>query len=70
MEAWDVSEVALQVARENAERNGVEVKVRRVDVLSTVNCQLSTVNYLIVWWNHVSDFVVEWLHMPRGIVGA
>ena len=44
VEAWDVSEVALQVARENAERNGVEVKVRRVDVLSTVNSQLSTVN--------------------------
>ena len=44
VEAWDVSEVALQVAKENAERNDVEVKVRKVDVLSTVNCPLSAVN--------------------------
>ena len=33
VEAWDVSETALQVTLENAERNGVKVKVKRVDVL-------------------------------------
>ena len=33
VEAWDVSEVALDVARMNAERCGVGVTVRRVDVL-------------------------------------
>ena len=34
VEAWDVSEVALEVTKENAERNGVKVKVNKVDVLS------------------------------------
>jgi release factor glutamine methyltransferase len=34
VEAWDVSEVALEVTKENAEKNGVKVKVNKVDVLS------------------------------------
>ena len=34
VEAWDVSDVALEVTKENAERNGVKVKVSKVDVLS------------------------------------
>ena len=52
VEAWDVSDDALEIARENAKRNGVQVKTSKVDVLdinansnsqlSTVNCQLST----------------------------
>ena len=52
VEAWDVSNDALEIARENAERNGVQVKTSKVDVLdinansnsqlSTLNCQLST----------------------------
>ena len=42
VEAWDVSEVVLQVAKENAERNGVRVEVNRVDVLSPLNPQPST----------------------------
>ena len=42
VEAWDVSEVALQVAKENAERHGVRVEVNRVDVLSPLNPQPST----------------------------
>lgn len=33
VEAWDVSEEALEVARMNAGRCGVEVEVKRVDVL-------------------------------------
>ena len=33
VEAWDVSETALRIARENVERNGVKVKIRRMDVL-------------------------------------
>ena len=37
VEAWDVSDVALQVAKENAERNGVQVKLKKVDVLSNLN---------------------------------
>lgn len=31
--AWDISEKALQVARDNAERNGVDVSFRKVDIL-------------------------------------
>ena len=52
VEAWDVSDDALEIARENAKRNGVQVKTSKVDVLdinansnsqlSTLNCQLST----------------------------
>ena len=52
VEAWDVNNDALEIARENAERNGVQVKTSKVDVLdinansnsqlSTLNCQLST----------------------------
>ena len=34
VEAWDVSDVALEVTKENAEKNGVKVKVSKVDVLS------------------------------------
>ena len=49
VEAWDVSDDALEIARENAKRNGVQVKTSKVDVLdinpnsqlSTLNCQLS-----------------------------
>ena len=49
VEAWDVSDEALEIARENAKRNGVQVKTSKVDVLdinpnsqlSTLNCQLS-----------------------------
>ena len=49
VEAWDVSNDALEIARENAERNGVQVKTSKVDVLDinpnsqlpTLNCQLS-----------------------------
>lgn len=33
VEAWDVSDVALQTAKENAERNGVKVETKKVDVL-------------------------------------
>lgn len=32
--AWDISEEALAVARENARRNGVKVKFEKVDILS------------------------------------
>ena len=37
VEAWDVSEVALCVARRNAEKQGVTVAFERVDVLETGN---------------------------------
>lgn len=36
VEAWDVSEAALQVAQENAKKNGVKVKFRQVDVMEAV----------------------------------
>ena len=36
VEAWDVSEEALQVARRNAERNQVDVLFRKIDVLGDV----------------------------------
>lgn len=36
VEAWDVSEGALQVAEKNARRNGVEVCFRRQDVLTAL----------------------------------
>ncbi|MBO4215001.1 MAG: peptide chain release factor N(5)-glutamine methyltransferase [Bacteroidaceae bacterium] len=45
VEAWDVSEEALQIAQKNAERNGVRVKLKKVDVLSTLNSKLSTLNH-------------------------
>lgn len=37
VEAWDVSDIALQIAQENATRNGVNVKLKKVDVLSNLN---------------------------------
>ena len=45
VEAWDVSEEALLVAKENAERNGVEIRVKKVDVLLMDNGQRTTDNY-------------------------
>ena len=48
VEAWDVSDDALEIARENAKRNGVQVKTSKVDVLdinANSNSQLSTVNF-------------------------
>lgn len=48
VEAWDVSDDALEMARENAKRNGVQVKTSKVDVLdinANSNSQLSTVNF-------------------------
>ena len=35
VEAWDISEKALRVAKENAERNGVKVCFKQLDVLSS-----------------------------------
>jgi len=37
VEAWDVSDIALQIAQENATGNGVNVKLKKVDVLSNLN---------------------------------
>lgn len=34
VEAWDVSDVALRVTKENATKNHVKVKVKKVDILS------------------------------------
>ena len=51
VEAWDVSEEALAIARENAERMEVKVKFSKVDVLAKedketlVNGQPSTLNH-------------------------
>ena len=36
VEAWDISDTALHLTRRNAERNGVEVKCTRVDVLTHI----------------------------------
>ena len=36
VEAWDVSEGALQVAKKNGEKNGVDVCFRQQDVLKTI----------------------------------
>lgn len=46
VEAWDVSDVALEVTKENAERNGMKVKVNKVNVLANLNdnSKLSTLN--------------------------
>lgn len=41
VEAWDVSETALQVAQENAEKNGVKVNFRQVDVLGALEQEAS-----------------------------
>lgn len=50
--AWDISEGALGVARQNAETNGVTVDFRRTDVLEVVNesaasAPLSDVLYIV-----------------------
>ena len=42
VEAWDISDVAIEVAKENAERNHVQLKIRKVDVLSPLDAQPST----------------------------
>ena len=43
VEAWDVSDVALQTAKENAERNSVTVETKKVDVL--MDNRLRTTDY-------------------------
>ena len=42
--AWDISEKALKIARENAERNGANVDFEQVDILNSFNIQPSTLN--------------------------
>ncbi len=42
--AWDISEKALKIARENAERNGANVDFEQVDILNPFNTQHPTPN--------------------------
>ena len=42
--AWDISEKALKIAWENAERNGANVDFEQVDILNPFNIQPSTLN--------------------------
>ena len=42
--AWDISEKALKIARENAERNDANVDFEQVDILNPFNPQPSTFN--------------------------
>ena len=42
--AWDISEKALKIARENAERNGANVDFEQVDILNPFNIQHPTLN--------------------------
>ena len=58
VEAWDVSDVALEVAKENAKRNGVQIKVRKMDVLSILNSQPSALNSQPSTLNHY-DLIVS-----------
>ena len=44
--AWDVSEAALQVATENAERHGVNITFRKIDVLRS-GCPVFPVDILV-----------------------
>ena len=37
--AWDISDAALDIARRNAERNGVHVDFKQVDVLSHISAE-------------------------------
>lgn len=37
--AWDISDTALDIARRNAERNGVHVDFKQVDVLSHISAE-------------------------------
>ena len=63
VEAWDVSDDALEIARENAKRNGVQVKTSKVDVLdinANSNSQLSTVNFqLSTLTSHLSPLIIS-----------
>ena len=58
VEAWDVSDVALDVAKDNATKNGVQIKVRKMDVLSTLNPKPSTLNSQPSTLNHY-DLIVS-----------
>ena len=42
--AWDISEKALKIARENAKRNGANVDFEQVDILNPFNIQHPTLN--------------------------
>ena len=42
--AWDISEKALKIARENAKRNSANVDFEQVDILNSFNPQPSTFN--------------------------
>lgn len=44
VEAWDVSDIALEIARENVARNGVQVKLNKVDVLTPHTSHFSPLN--------------------------
>ena len=45
VEAWDVSDIALEIARENVARNGVQVKLNKVDVLTPHTSHFSPLNF-------------------------
>ena len=77
VEAWDVSDDALEIARENAKRNGVQVKTSKVDVLdinpnsqlSTLNCQLSPLtSYNIIVSNPPYICEEEKAEMERNVL--
>ena len=46
VEAWDVSEVALRIAKRNAEKQGVKVSFEQVDVLGNVDIYETIFVYL------------------------
>lgn len=47
VEAWDVSDVALKVTKDNATKNHVKVKVKKVDVLSDDNFGFSNYDVIV-----------------------
>ena len=68
VEAWDVSEVALRIAKRNAENQGVKVSFQQVDVLGNGNDSGNTMVYDIIVSNPPYICEEESAEMDRNVL--
>ena len=68
VEAWDVSEVALRIAKRNAEKQGVKVLFQQVDVLGNGNDSGNTMAYDIIVSNPPYICEEESAEMDRNVL--
>ena len=68
VEAWDVSEVALRIAKRNAEKQGVKVSFEQVDVLGNGNDSGNTMAYDIIVSNPPYICEEESAEMDRNVL--